>query len=147
MYFEVIWVFLTKLYNFFGYLFWFKNVTFLQYHKRVRKTPSPRNLTIQKKTKQIPIHTFLPQCLIVVRLFFFLFFVPVKEGNKVITVWCYQSEGLTKFNHLEVVVLLEIRKKEEIFPEEVLRVYRGILHLASKLGEYFTARIHLMTLS
>lgn len=61
--------------------------------------------------------------------------------------WCYQSEGLTKFNHLEVVVLLEIRKKEEIFPEEVLRVYRGILHLASKLGEYFTARIYLMTLS
>ena len=100
-----------------------------------------------EKNKQFPILTFLPQCLIIVRLFFFLFFVPVKEGNKVTTVWCYQSEGLTKFNHLEVVVLLEIRKKEEIFPEEVLRVYRGILHLASKLGEYFTARIHLMTLS
>jgi len=49
-------------------------------------------------------------------------------------VWCYQSEGLKKFRHLEVVVMLEVRKKEEIFPEEVLRVYRGILHLASKLG-------------
>ena len=50
--------------------------------------------------------------------------------------WCYQSEGLNKFHHLEVVVLLEVRKKEEIFPEEVLRVYRGILHLASKLGKF-----------
>lgn len=61
----------------------------------------------------------------------------LKEGNKDISVWCYLSEGLAKFNHLEVVVLLEIRKKEEIFPEEVLRVYRGILHLASKMDHRF----------
>ena len=58
----------------------------------------------------------------------------VKEGERVIPLWCYQSEGLNKFNHLEVVVMLETRKKEDIFPEEVLRVYRGILHLATKLG-------------
>ena len=58
----------------------------------------------------------------------------MKEGERVITVWCYQSEGLNKFNHLEVVVMLETKKKEDIFPEEVLRVYRGILHLATKLG-------------
>lgn len=57
----------------------------------------------------------------------------MKEGERDIVVWCYQSEGLNKFNHLEVVVMLEIRKKEDVFPEEVLRVYRGILHLA-KLG-------------
>ena len=62
--------------------------------------------------------------------------VAVKEGMRDISVWCYQSEGLDKFNHLEVVVLIEVRKKEEIFPEEVLRVYRGILHLAAKLGTY-----------
>lgn len=30
--------------------------------------------------------------------------------------------------------MLETKKKEDIFPEEVLRVYRGILHLATKLG-------------
>lgn len=57
----------------------------------------------------------------------------MKEGERDIGVWCYQSDGLNKFNHLEVVVMLEIRKKEDVFPEEVLRVYRGILHLA-KLG-------------
>ena len=58
----------------------------------------------------------------------------VKEKHREVNVWCYQSEGLNKFDHLEVVVMLEVRKKEDIFPEEVLRVYRGILHLTSKLG-------------
>lgn len=61
----------------------------------------------------------------------------MKEGERDIAVWCYQSDGLNKFNHLEVVVMLEMRKKENVFPEEVLRVYRGILHLA-KLGRYPT---------
>lgn len=56
--------------------------------------------------------------------------IKLKEGERDISVWCYQSDGLNKFNHLEVVVMLEIRKKEDVFPEEVLRVYRGILHLA-----------------
>ena len=66
----------------------------------------------------------------------FCSFFTVREKNREILVWCYQSEGLNKFHHLEVVVMLEVRKKEEIFPEEVLRVYRGILHLASKLGKF-----------
>lgn len=61
----------------------------------------------------------------------------VKERNREVQLWCYQSEGLNKFNHLEVVVMLEVRKREELFPEEVLRIYRGILHLASKLGNSF----------
>ena len=61
-------------------------------------------------------------------------FFTVKERNREVQLWCYQSEGLNKFNHLEVVVMLEVRKREELFPEEVLRIYRGILHLASKLG-------------
>jgi len=61
----------------------------------------------------------------------------INGRQREVTVWCYQSEGLNKFDHLEVVVMLEVRKKEDIFPEEVLRIYRGILHLASKLGNRF----------
>ena len=41
--------------------------------------------------------------------------------------------------------MLEVRKKEEIFPEEVLRVYRGILHLASKLGKFKKVKQQLCT--
>ena len=51
--------------------------------------------------------------------------------------WCFKSEGLQKVNHLEVVVMLEVRRKEDIFPVEVLRVYKGILFLASKFGMLF----------
>lgn len=50
--------------------------------------------------------------------------------------WCFKSEGLNKVNHLEVVVMLEIRRKEDVFPEEVLRVYKGILFLATKHGKW-----------
>lgn len=66
-------------------------------------------------------------------------FFTVNGRQREVTVWCYQSEGLNKFDHLEVVVMLEVRKKEDIFPEEVLRIYRGILHLAAKLGTFKTS--------
>lgn len=49
-------------------------------------------------------------------------------------VWCFKSDGLNKVNHLEVVIMLEIKRKEDVFPEEVLRVYKGILFLATKYG-------------
>lgn len=48
--------------------------------------------------------------------------------------WCFKSDGLNKVNHLEVVIILEIKRKEDVFPEEVLRVYKGILFLATKYG-------------
>lgn len=63
----------------------------------------------------------------------FLIFV-VKEKNRELLVWCFKSDGLNKVNHLEVVIMLEIKRKEDVFPEEVLRVYKGILFLATKYG-------------
>ena len=61
-------------------------------------------------------------------------FFAVKEKTRELMVWCFKSQGLQKVNHSELVVMLEVRKKEDIFPEEVLRVYKGILFLASKFG-------------
>ncbi|XP_015750905.1 PREDICTED: zinc finger FYVE domain-containing protein 16-like, partial [Acropora digitifera] len=60
-----------------------------------------------------------------------------KEKNRELLVWCFKSDGLNKVNHLEVVIMLEIKRKEDVFPEEVLRVYKGILFLATKYGNYF----------
>lgn len=61
----------------------------------------------------------------------------LKEKTRELMVWCFKSQGLQKVNHSELVVMLEVRKKEDIFPEEVLRVYKGILFLASKFENYF----------
>ncbi|XP_068694962.1 uncharacterized protein [Montipora foliosa] len=61
----------------------------------------------------------------------------LKEKTRELMVWCFKSQGLQKVNHSELVVMLEVRKEEDIFPEEVLRVYKGILYLASKFGNYF----------
>lgn len=61
----------------------------------------------------------------------------LKEKNRELLVWCFKSDGLNKVNHLEVVIMLEIKRKEDVFPEEVLRVYKGILFLATKYGNYF----------
>ena len=64
-----------------------------------------------------------------------LTFIAVKERKSdPVNVWCFQSEGLNKFDHLEVVFLLEIKRKEDVFPEEVLRIFRAIMHFA-KLGK------------
>ena len=97
------------------------------------------NISFSNKNKYVwtgPCQSDTSRSIIILIFKRFCSFFTVREKNREILVWCYQSEGLNKFHHLEVVVMLEVRKKEEIFPEEVLRVYRGILHLASKLGKF-----------
>ncbi|EDO28814.1 predicted protein, partial [Nematostella vectensis] len=48
------------------------------------------------------------------------------------SVWCYRSQGLIKHGQNEIVILIQVKPREELFPDIVLRVFIAILSLTKQ---------------
>jgi hypothetical protein len=60
------------------------------------------------------------------------FFIVQRPPVAPLQAWYFCSNGLKALNQTEIVILFEVKPKEDVFPEEVLRIFKVILDLVNQ---------------